>query len=126
MYVRVLHGFIEIGEHVVLVRQAVECADRREARGRCSGLGPFNSTVMPRRSSTLTISPSACAPVASSTWRCGSRRITTRTSAIAVSSTRNRFAAPKNKRTVELVCDDVLGKQRVLVVATHLSAAELE
>ena len=58
---------------------------------------PVSSTVMCRSSSSLTISPSACAPVASRTWTSPSRRMTTCTSVTAVRSVRNRCAAPKNR-----------------------------
>ena len=87
---------VEVVEQVVLVGQVVEGADGPRGSRRCSGRGPFSSTVMPRPSSSATISPSACAPVASSTCTSGSRRITTLTSVTAVSSVRNRWAAPKN------------------------------
>ena len=50
--------------------EVVERADRAEHR-RCSGDAPFISTVIPRCSRSAMISPSACAPVASSTWSCG-------------------------------------------------------
>ena len=93
----VSHGVVEVGEQMVFVGQPVERADGLENSAQSSGFGPFNNTVIPRRSSSATISPSAWAPVASSTWSWGKRRITTRTSATAVSSVRNRWAAPKNR-----------------------------
>ena len=97
VFVGVGDGVVEVVEQVALVGEAVECADGFEdAQVLGAGALEEHGDVAVLRA-RLTISPSAWAPVASSTWRSGRRRITTWTSVTAVSSVRKRCAAPKNR-----------------------------
>ena len=60
-------GAVEAVEQVTFVGEPVEHADRFEDAEVCRARTPLRSTVMPRPSSSLTISPRAWAPVASRT-----------------------------------------------------------
>src|SRR5690606_29317776 len=62
---------------------------------RWRGGRPLRSTTMPLRWRVATTSASMFAPVASSTRMLDRRRITTRTSATCVSSSRKRWVSPK-------------------------------
>ena len=95
---------------MVLVGQAVERADGPE-HPEVLGARALDEHRDPAASSSATISPSAWAPVASSTWRSGRRRITTSDVGDRGELGEEPLGGTEEERAVEAVGDDVVAEE---------------